>query len=42
LDANTGEIVHSFKGGGVGIAISPDGRQLAIGDGSTIHISNIE
>lgn len=42
LDANTGAVVHSFNGGSVGIAISPDGRQLAIGDGSKVQLLHIE
>jgi hypothetical protein len=41
LDTSTGKPVYQFDGGHTGIAISPDGKQLAIGDGSSVHISKI-
>ncbi len=42
LDANTGKPAFWFKGGHESIAVSPDGKWLATGDGSSISIARIE
>jgi hypothetical protein len=42
LDANTGKPVFIFSGGHEGIAVSPDGKWLAIGDGSSVGLLSIQ
>jgi WD40 repeat protein len=42
LDVKTGQRLLEFKGGESGIAISPDGKRLAIGDGKSIKFYEIQ
>ncbi len=41
LDARTGQKLLSFEGGHKGIAVSPDGKLLAIGNGQSVDIFEI-
>ena len=42
VDTRTGKQVLWFRGGSDGIAIRPDGKQLAVGDGQSVKLWDIE
>ncbi|HSY54487.1 MAG TPA: hypothetical protein VK785_08575, partial [Opitutaceae bacterium] len=42
LDATTGKLLLWFEGGHDGIAISPDGKLLAMGNGRSVKLLDIQ
>jgi WD40 repeat protein len=42
VDIETGKVVRSFEGGKQGIALSPDGRKLAVGYGQSVKVFDLK